>query len=45
MGWIGYLEEANTGKGMKMRNNKGMKVYLGIVLPVLVLIVMILGLI
>ena len=44
-GWNGYLEEANTGKGMKMRNNKGMKVYLGIVLPVLVLIVMILGLI
>ncbi|MGN0831521.1 MAG: sodium-dependent transporter, partial [Candidatus Ornithospirochaeta sp.] len=44
-GWDGYLEEANTGKGMKMRNNKGMKVYLGIVLPVLVLIVMILGLI
>ena len=44
-GWNGYLEEANTGKGIRMPKNKGMKIYLGIVLPVLVLIVMILGLI
>ena len=44
-GWDGYLEEANTGKGIRMPKNKGMKIYLGIVLPVLVLIVMILGLI
>ena len=44
-GWNGYLEEANTGKGIRMPRNKGMKIYLGIVLPVLVLIVMILGLI
>ena len=44
-GWNGYLEEANTGKGIRMPRNKGMKIYLGIVLPVLVLIVMVLGLI
>lgn len=44
-GWDGYLEETNTGKGIMMKRNKGIKIYLGVVLPFLVLIVMILGLI
>lgn len=44
-GWDGYLEEANTGKGIMMPRNKWMKLYLGIILPLLVLVVMILGLV
>ena len=44
-GWDGYLEETNTGKGIMMKRNKGIKIYLGVILPLLVLIVMILGLI
>lgn len=44
-GWDGYLEETNTGKGIMMKRNKGIKIYLGVILPFLVLIVMILGLI
>lgn len=44
-GWDGYLEEANTGKGIMMKRNKGIKIYLGVILPFFVLIVMILGLI
>ena len=44
-GWDGYLEETNTGKGIMMKRNKVMKIYLGVILPLLVLIVMILGLI
>ena len=44
-GWDGYLEETNTGKGIMMKRNKVIKIYLGVILPLLVLIVMILGLI
>ena len=44
-GWDGFIEEANTGKGIMMPRKKGMKIYLGFILPILILIVMILGLI
>lgn len=44
-GWDGYLEEANAGNGMKVPKGKAMKIYLGIILPLLVLLVMIMGLI
>ena len=44
-GWDGYLEETNTGKGIMMKRNKVMKLYVGVILLLLVLIVMILGLI
>lgn len=44
-GWDGYLEEANAGNGMKVQKGKAMKIYLGIILPLLVLLVMIMGLI
>ena len=43
-GWNEYLKEANTGKGIKMPGSKAVKMYLGIVLPILVFTVMILGL-
>ena len=43
-GWNEYLKEANTGKGIKMPGSKAVKIYLGVVLPILVFTVMILGL-
>lgn len=43
-GWNEYLKEANTGKGIKMPGSKTVKIYLGVVLPILVFTVMILGL-
>ena len=43
-GWNEYLKEANTGKGIKMPGSKAVKIYLGVVLPILVFAVMILGL-
>ena len=43
-GWNEYLKEANTGKGIKMPESKAVKIYLGVVLPILVFTVMILGL-
>lgn len=43
-GWNEYLKEANTGKGIKMPGSKAVKMYLGVVLPILVFTVMILGL-
>ena len=43
-GWNEYLKEANTGKGIKMSGSKAVKIYLGVVLPILVFTVMILGL-
>ena len=43
-GWNEYLKEANTGKGIKMPGSKAAKIYLGVVLPILVFTVMILGL-
>lgn len=43
-GWNEYLKEANTGKGIKMPGSKALKMYLGVVLPILVFTVMILGL-
>mgnify|MGYP003558669150 FL=1 len=42
-GWNEYLKEANTGKGIKMPGSKAVKIYLGVVLPILVFTVMILG--
>ena len=38
------MKEANTGKGIKMPGSKAVKIYLGVVLPILVFTVMILGL-
>ena len=43
-GWNEYLKEVNTGKGIKMPGSKAVKIYLGVVLPILVFTVMILGL-
>ena len=43
-GWNEYLKEANTGKGIKMPGSKAVKIYLGVVLPILVFTVMIIGL-
>ena len=43
-GWNEYLKEANTGKGIKISGSKAVKIYLGVVLPILVFTVMILGL-
>lgn len=43
-GWNEYLKEANTGKGIKTPGSKAVKIYLGVVLPILVFTVMILGL-
>ena len=43
-GWNEYLKEANTGKRIKLPGSKAVKIYLGIVLPILVFTVMILGL-
>ena len=43
-GWNEYLKEANTGKGITMPGSKAVKIYLGVVLPILVFTVMILGL-
>ena len=43
-GWNEYLKEVNTGKSIKMPGSKAVKIYLGVVLPILVFTVMILGL-
>ena len=42
-GFDNYLEEANTGKGLKIA--KGLKPYFQFVLPVLILFILIQGLI
>lgn len=44
-GFDGYRDEANEGKGIRMGGGKALKIYLGIILPLLVLAVMIIGLI
>ncbi|MGN1164211.1 MAG: sodium-dependent transporter, partial [Candidatus Ornithospirochaeta sp.] len=43
-GFKGYLEEANQGKGLKVMDGKGAKIYLGIILPILILSVALPGL-
>ncbi|MGN0778148.1 MAG: sodium-dependent transporter [Aristaeellaceae bacterium] len=44
-GYDRYMEEANTGKGMRLPNSPLLKNYLRFVLPVLILIILIQGLI
>ena len=44
-GYDKYLEEANTGKGLRLPNSPILKNYLRFVLPVLILIILIQGLI
>ncbi len=43
LGWESFLEEANSGKGLKVA--KGMKIYISYILPVIILVIFILGLI
>ena len=45
-GWglKGAMEEINTGRGIKIKNTKALKIYLGVVLPLLILTVGILAL-
>mgnify|MGYP004444488675 CR=1 FL=1 len=44
-GYDSFVKEANTGKGMKLPDNKVMKGYLQFILPVLILFILIQGLI
>ena len=44
-GYDKYLEEANTGKGLRLPSSPFLKNYLRFVLPVLILIILIQGLI
>ncbi|MBE5937813.1 MAG: sodium-dependent transporter [Lachnospiraceae bacterium] len=44
-GFSNYIEEANTGKGLKIPNSNILKCYFKYVLPVLILIILIQGLI
>lgn len=43
-GYDKYLEEANTGTGLKMSRSRVLKFYLQFVLPILILIILIMGL-
>ena len=43
-GLKGAMEEINTGRGIKIKNTKALKIYLGVVLPLLILTVGILAL-
>ncbi|MBU5626831.1 sodium-dependent transporter [Oscillibacter sp. MSJ-2] len=43
-GYDKYLEEANTGTGLRMPRSRVLKFYLQFILPVLILIILILGL-
>ena len=36
-GWDNYMTEANTGKGLKMRN--GMRLYITYILPIIILFI------
>ena len=40
-GWNNFLEEANTGKGMKMM--KGLRFYMAYILPVIIIVIFVLG--
>lgn len=44
-GYDNYLAEANKGEGIKLPKNKGFKIYLQFILPILILIILIQGLI
>ncbi|QNL43425.1 sodium-dependent transporter [Oscillibacter hominis] len=43
-GYDKYLEEANTGTGLKMSRSRVLKFYLQFILPILILIILIMGL-
>lgn len=43
-GYDKYMQEVNTGKGLRMPSGKWMKVYLRFIMPVLILIILIQGL-
>ncbi|HIW81735.1 MAG TPA: sodium-dependent transporter [Candidatus Acetatifactor stercoripullorum] len=40
-GWKNFLEEANTGKGLKLRN--GLRFYMTYILPIIILVIFVLG--
>ena len=44
-GFDGYITEANTGIGIKLKKNKAMKIYLSYILPLFVVLIIVLGLI
>ena len=44
-GYDKYLEEVNTGKGLKLPKGKGIKYYFQFILPILILFVLVQGLI
>ena len=44
-GFDGYIIEANTGDGIKLKKNKAMKIYLSYILPLFVVLIIVLGLI
>lgn len=43
-GYEKYLEEANKGKGLKIPNNKVIKYFFGLIIPILVAIIIVIGL-
>ena len=44
-GYDKYLEEVNTGKGLKLPKGKGIKYYFQFILPILIIFVLVQGLI
>ena len=44
-GFDGYITEANTGIGIKLKKNKAVKIYLSYILPLFVVLIIVLGLI
>ena len=42
-GWDNFIKEANAGKGLKVPENRGVRIYLTFVLPVIVLFIFIQG--
>ena len=44
-GYVKYLEEVNTGKGLKLPKGKGIKYYFQFILPILIIFVLVQGLI
>ena len=42
-GWNNFIEEANTGRGVKFPNKKWIRVYVTYILPLIVLVIFLQG--
>ena len=44
-GYNGFIEEANTGRGIKIRKSRALKIYFSYILPLFIITIIVLGLI